>query len=127
MKKNLAGRDEILKFSDLPFEDVTIPDMGNLTVRISALNALDYHKAGAAINKMGDEYVRPIYVVYCAFDADGNRLFGEADIERVAKLSGVAIRQLSDVALRLNRASNEAVEELAENLSPTEAEDSLSV
>ena len=99
-------RDEILNAKDLNYEDVEVPEWGG-TVRVRAmmayerdeleLEALEAQKKPAAVRNL-----RARLVARCVVDADGKRIFTDADVEALGKKHGAVIDRLFWVAQRLS-------------------------
>lgn len=53
----------------------------------------------------------------CMVDADGNRLFGESDIDALGKKSGAALDRVFDVACRVNKIGPQDIDDLEGNSS----------
>ena len=62
------------------------------------------------------ENIRAKLVVRCAVNSEGNRLFSDDDVVKLAKKSGAAVDRLFDVAQELSGLTNRDVKELEKNL-----------
>lgn len=120
MSKSL--RDQILAISDLPTEEVIVPQWGGMKVWVRGLTAYE-RDAFEADNITGrgknrDVNLRGIrarLVALCAVDENGERIFSNDDVEALGGKSSAAVGRLFDVASRLNGISESDVEELAGN------------
>jgi len=99
-------REEILQARDLAYEDVEVPEWGG-TVRVRGLmayerdelelEALEAQKKPTAVRN-----VRARLVARCLVNAEGKRLFTDADAEELGKKHGAVIDRLFWVAQRLS-------------------------
>ncbi len=118
----LLGKDDILKRTDFPSEDIDVPEWGG-TVRVQGMSGKDRDafEAQVVIFRGGRDAGRDLrnfrarLVAKCVVDEDGNRLFTDADIEALGELSAMALERVFEVALRLNGMSEEDVKELTED------------
>lgn len=109
------SREAILAADDLGFEDVAVPEWGG-TVRIRALSGTERDKFEASIAGNGKrlrlDNVRAKLVVTCAVDAEGNPLFGTADIVQLGRKSAAALDRVFEAAKKLSGLTDEDVDEL---------------
>src|SRR4051812_7645511 len=96
----LLGRDEILAAADAQSEIVPVPEWGG-AVRIDGLTGTerDQYEAWIISGKGKNRDVnlrqaRSKLVMMCARDADGKRLFDEADLLRLGAKSALAMRRV---------------------------------
>lgn len=125
-------REAIFAIADLTYEDVEVPEWGG-TVRVRSLTAadrdayeaglLDQRGRGVRVNMRN---ARARLVALSVVDADGNRLFSEADVERLGQKSAAALDRVFDVATRLSGLAQRDLEELTEDFSPDQNGGSLS-
>lgn len=111
--------EQILAAADREHEDVDVPEWGG-TVRVIGLSAADrdaYEAALAATTK-GDatamarlQNFRAKLVVKALVDADGKRLFSDADAKELGTKSGKVIDRLFDVVRRLSGMGKDALEQ----------------
>ena len=111
--------EQILAANDREHEDVDVPEWGG-TVRVIGLSAADrdaYEAALAATTK-GDatamarlQNFRAKLVVKALVDADGKRLFSDADAKELGTKSGKVIDRLFDVVRRLSGMGKDALEQ----------------
>lgn len=111
-------RDQVLEAEDVRREEVEVPEWGG-TVLISSMNgrardAWEQSLIGDK-GKVNTENVRARLVAYTAVDEGGNRLFTEADVDRLGQKSAAALERLCKVAQRLNRLTEQDMEEVKGN------------
>ena len=111
-------RDEILGANDVRHEEVDVPEWGG-TVLIAAMSgkardAWEQSLIGEK-GKVNIENVRARLVVYTAVDEQGDRIFTDQDIELLGRKSAAALERCSRVAQRLNRLSQQDLEEAKGN------------
>lgn len=112
------SRDQVLEAQDLRREEVEVPEWGG-TVLIAAMSgkardAWEQSLIGEK-GKVNTENVRARLVAYTAVDEQGNRLFTNEDIERLGSKSAAPLERLCKVAQRLNRLSEEDLEQAKGN------------
>lgn len=117
----LLSRDQIFAVSDIETEEVFIPQWGG-TVRVKGLTAAerDAYEAGVMQQRgknieLNRRNIRAKLVALAVIDADGNRLFGNADINALGNKAAGALDLIYGVASRLSGFSAEDEEELAKN------------
>jgi hypothetical protein len=125
-------RDAILAAADMEAEEVHVPQWGG-TVRVRALTGeeRDAFEEGQLQGKGKNRTVRLAnirakLVSLCVVDADGKRLFSDADVAALGRKSAAALSAVFDVAARLSGLTEQDVEELAGNFSSTPGDDSSS-
>lgn len=111
-------RDDILEAQDLRREEVAVPEWGG-TVLIAAMNgrardAWEQSLVGEK-GKVNIENVRARLVAYTAVDEGGNRLFTDADIDRLGTKSAAALERCCKVAQRLNLLTEKELEDVKGN------------
>ena len=118
----LLGREAILGAQDIVTEDVTVPEWGG-SVRVTGLTGAERDRFEAAmvtLKKGGArgvnlENIRARMAALAIVDADGQRLFTEADVRSLGGKSAAALERVFKVARRLSGLTEEDVEELAGN------------
>jgi len=120
MSKYLT-REAILGVSDLPTEDVPVPEWGGV-VRVRTLTGAERDAfEGSIVEKRGKKMVvksdnmRARLVALAVVDEDGNRLFTDADVIALGKKSGAALARVFQVAQHLSGLTEDDVEELEKN------------
>jgi hypothetical protein len=114
-------KDAIIQVSDLPFEDVSVPEWGGkVRIRLLTGEEIDaYH--GSMFEMKGDKVIqnrdnfRTKLLVRCLCDGEGNRLFKDSELGLLAGKSGAVINRLYGIASRINALEEKAGEELEKN------------
>lgn len=123
----LLSKDEILTADDLDTEDVPCPEWGG-DVRVRALTGgeRDRYEMKAALSRKDgtDMDFRTEMVVRTIIDEEGNRLFTDKEMSRLAAKSAAPLDRLFDVVRRLSGMEEEATEEDAEGFGQTPGDDS---
>lgn len=116
----LLTADQILAADDLPTEDVDVPEWKG-TVRIRTLSGKERDAFEASIvqqkgrsTKANLENLRARLVAKCAIGEDGKRLFSDSAAVALGTKSAAALERVYEAARKLNRMSEEDVEELTE-------------
>lgn len=117
-------REAILTIHDSQIEAVEVPEWGG-TVYVRSMTGAErdwlegqvVQREGKSV-KLNHENIRAKVVMMTVCDADGIRLFTEADISVLANKSGAALDRVFQVAARLGRLREEDLAELARNFSP---------
>jgi len=111
-------REEILQAQDQRREEVKVPEWGGSVFIASmsgkARDAWEQSLIGDK-GKVNTENVRARLVAYTAVDEQGNRLFTDQDIERLGSKSSAALERLCKVAQRLNRITEQDLEDARGN------------
>lgn len=117
----LLSRDQIFAVSDIETEEVFIPQW-NGTVRVKGLTAAerDEYEAGVMQQRgknieLNRRNIRAKLVALAVVDADGNRVFGDTDVDALGNKAAGALDLIYGVASRLSGFSAEDEEELAKN------------
>lgn len=126
----LLTRDAILKSSDLPFDDVAVPEWGGV-VRVRGMSgrerdALEQQLVGADGKRRSVENFRARVVVMCAVDGEGKRLFTVNDVEALGAKSALALGRVFEAALRMSGLSPDDMADLEKNLEAGQSDDSTS-
>jgi len=121
-------RDQILASSDIQSALVDIPEW-DVTVEVRGMTAAARASLlqRAAVNGGGVDLTAmyPSLVIGCTFDPDtGERVFSEADFAAIGDKSGAAVERIAAEAMRLSGISEDARDELGNDLSATLSEDS---
>mgnify|MGYP003146601862 CR=1 FL=1 len=111
----MLNRDSILSSDDLPRELVQVPEWGGdcyvSTLSGSQRDAFEQSMVGKK-NKPNLDNVRARFAVLTICDADGVRLFGDADAKQLGEKSAAALDRVFAVAQRLNGFSSSDIDEL---------------
>jgi hypothetical protein len=112
----------ILSQADLPTKPVTIPEWKDaegkpLVVHVRTLTAdeRDTFEREQLDKKPGTRRIRASLAAKAVVDAQGNRIFTDADIEAIGKKNGNAIDRLFAAVFELNKMSDADVKELEKN------------
>lgn len=108
------SRESILDADDLSYDDVDVPEWGG-TVRVRALTGAERDRFEASIaggKKPSYDNFRSKLVVASVVDADGERLFTQADVQLLGKKSAAALNRVFEAAQRLSGLNDEDVDEL---------------
>lgn len=126
----ILTREEILsKGSQLAYQDVPCPEWGG-DVRIYAMSGSereDYENKFVVKDAKGKTTwqtppsVRELLVSCCARDAQGARLFTEADIATLSKMSASALIRCAEAAMRLAGLSDGDIKELTKDFETGQA------
>lgn len=111
------NRDQILEADDLKREEVKVPQWGG-SVLVSTMNgkARDAWEQSLVNGKgVNMENIRARLVAYTVVDENGNRIFSDADIEALGRKSGAALERVVKVAQRLNKLSDQDLEDVKGN------------
>ena len=128
----MLGRDDILNADDRPVTVLPVPEWGG-AVRLRGLTGEDRdawelwigaNKVGAT--EMNLRNARVKIVASCIVGEDGNPLFGETDIKRLAKKSARALTRVYDEACKMSGLTKEDVEKIEASLKEEAGDDSSS-
>src|SRR5215472_11906275 len=100
-------RDAIFNADDVVTEEVSVPEWGG-SVMVRGLSGTERDKFEAAITIQNGSKAtvnlrnfRAKLVVLSTYDNDGNRLFTDADVEKLGQKSASAIQRIFKVSQRL--------------------------
>lgn len=115
----LLSRDAILAAQDLQREQVDVPEWGG-AVLVSAMtgaqrDAWEQAIAGGPGGKVDLANVRARLVAACLVDEGGTPLFSAADLAALGAKSAAALERCVKVAQRLNRLTDDALEQARGN------------
>jgi hypothetical protein len=120
----MSIRDQILGANDRVREPIDLPAWGSPAVFVTVMSGTDRDAFEASIvsGKGKDvtqnlENVRAKLAVRCLVDADGARVFSDADAQLLGQKSAAELQKVFDVARKLNRLSDTDIDELAKNSS----------
>ena len=108
-------RSQILQAEDLPTESVEVPEW-SATVYVRSMSARDRDLFESQMMDLAEkgrrmENFRARLAVFCCVDEDGKRIFRDGDIAALGEKSGRALDRVFEVASRLNKMTEEAIEE----------------
>jgi hypothetical protein len=117
----MLNREAILAQSKLPTEEVSVPEWGgSVTVRALTGAQRDAFEAGC-IQQRGKKTERNLnnlrarLVALSVVDADGKRLFSDADAAALGELNAAALDRVYDAAARISGLNAKDQEELLGN------------
>ncbi len=132
MAKKFLTATDILGAVDIVSEDVEVAEWGGW-VRVQGLTGAqrDAFEAGLSQRKgkkvtTSMENIRARLVAASAVDEAGRSLFSEADVAALGKKSAAGLDRVFSVAMRLSGLSESDVDDLAENFTNGQSEDSSS-
>lgn len=88
-----------------PFEDVTLPEMGGVTVRLTAIDGIERARLAGISSKVADDSEAQLLFVNEVIAAT----MTDSTPEQVGKLPSSVINRLTPVAMRLAGIGEEAV------------------
>lgn len=110
-------KDQILAADDLGLVEIEVPEWkGSVYCRVMACSERDAYENEWVQNKhKGVDNFRSKFLAKCLCDEKGNRLFTDAEIDKLAGKSAKVIARLWDQAMKHNALTDKDVEELAKN------------
>ncbi|WP_119728335.1 hypothetical protein [Thermomonospora amylolytica] len=121
----LLTKDQILAADDLTTEDVEVPEWGG-TVRVRTLTGAERDRFEESMAQTRGKSVktnlanlRARLVALCVVDEDGKRLFSDSEAAALGRKSAAALDRVFEAARKLNRMTEEDVEELTEGFPET--------
>jgi hypothetical protein len=114
----ILSREQILAAQDLRREKVTVPEWGG-DVFVKALTGLE--RDGFDMSLIGADRkadllgARAKLAVRCIVDENGERLFGDDDVQFLAAKSATALERIGRVAQRLNGMGDSELEDIKGN------------
>lgn len=118
----MLTRDQILTVNDRKTETVSVPEWGgDVLVAVMSGEQRDIYESlitevdasGKARHKLDN--LRAKLVSCSLVDEDGNLMFSPADVQQLGKKSASALQRVYEVATRINRTTEDQVEEAAKN------------
>ncbi len=127
----LLTKEQILDASDLPHEDVDVPEWGG-TVRVRTMTGTERDAWESSISRVENgkavpdtHNLRAKLAVRVLIGEDGQRLFTRSEIDALAAKSAKPLDRIFDVAARLSGLSDAAQASAEKNSAETSA-DSIS-
>ncbi len=121
----LLSKQQILAAKDIETKDIEVPEWVG-SVRIRGLNGAERDEfEQSMVERRGKRYeanlrnARARLVALSVVDADGARLFSEADVNALGNKSASALNRVYEAARDLSGLTEADVDELAENFSGT--------
>lgn len=118
----MLTRDQILTVNDRKTETVAVPEWGGeVLVAVMSGEQRDAYESlitevdasGKARHKLDN--LRAKLVSCSLVDEAGNLMFSPADVQQLGKKSASALQRVYEVATRINRTTEDQVEEAAKN------------
>jgi len=134
-KEKALTATQIFEAEDLLSERVEVPEWGGyVIVRTMSgsekdrfqMATLTQHKGQIVTDLRKMKHFRTRAVSLCAANDKGERLFTDAQVEKLAKKSAVALDRVYTVASRLNGLAEDATGELEKNSEPSPEDASTS-
>jgi len=112
----LLDKSAILSHVNLKTEDVDVPEWGG-TVRVRELTGAERDRLEASVAGENKDFtnMRARMVAATCVDAGGKRLFSDADVVKLGKLSAIALDRVFWTAMRLSGMSSDDVQAAEEN------------
>lgn len=114
----LLNRDQILQVEDLKFDEIECPEWGG-SVRIRSMTGAERDTFEQAIvgsdKKANFNNIRAKLVATVAVDAEGKRLFTDADLKALGEKNAAPLNRLFTAAQRLSGLTEADVEAAAKN------------
>lgn len=113
----MLSKDNILSASDLPNEEVPVPEWGG-SVFVRTMSGIErdaFEQSIVDSKKRGLVNVRARLAVQVVCDSAGSRIFTDADADALGRKSGKALDRIFDVAQRLSGIGAKDVESLEKN------------
>lgn len=121
----MLTRDQILAASDLPREEVQVPEWGG-SVFIKTMTGTQRDTFESEFNRLGIINARARLAILTVCDAEGNPLFDAKDLLDLGAKSGAALDRIFTAAMKLNRMGKEDIEALEGNSNASPSADSAS-
>lgn len=123
---------QILETSDRPYEDVVVPEWGNVTLRIRAMSGAERDAWERSITRIEDGKAVPVtenfrgrLLVRCIVDPEtGERVFKDGHADALGEKSGDVLTRLTVIATRLNKLRAQDVEDLGNGSAHGQSADS---
>jgi len=126
----MLSREDILKCSDRASIMVEVPEWSGMVklMTMTAEGRDQYEQALYSGKGEGEalQNVRASLVAFCAVDDEGSPLFTSDDVQALGKKSANAVNRLFEAAQKLNKLTDEDVEDLAKNSETDPSADSIS-
>ena len=123
------NKEAILSADDLKQEIIQVPEWkGEVIIRTMTGEERDaFDSEMIRDDKKSFKNIRARFLSLIICDEQGNRLFDDKEIAQLGKKSAAALDRLFSAGQKLNRLSNDDIEELAGNLEPTQKDSSNTV
>ena len=120
------NKEAILSADDLKQEVIQVPEWkGEVIIRTMTGEERDaFDSEMIRDDKKSFKNIRARFLSLIICDEQGNRLFDDKEIAQLGKKSAAALDRLFSAGQKLNRLSNDDIEELAGNSEPTQKDSS---
>ena len=120
------NKEAILSADDLKQEVIQVPEWkGEVIIRTMTGEERDaFDSEMIRDDKKSFKNIRARFLSLIICDEQGNRLFDDKEITQLGKKSAAALDRLFSAGQKLNRLSNDDIEELAGNSEPTQKDSS---
>ena len=120
------NKEAILSADDLKQETIQVPEWkGEVIIRTMTGEERDaFDSEMIRDDKKSFKNIRARFLSLIICDEQGNRLFDDKEIAQLGKKSAAALDRLFSAGQKLNRLSNDDIEELAGNSEPTQKDSS---
>lgn len=114
----MLSRDQILALrvspSELTRQEVPVPEW-NDTVCVRVMTGVERDRFEVRLNETKRTNYRASLVAFTACDEKGVRLFTESDIAWLGELPATGLNRVAEVALKMNKFTDDDVKELQKN------------
>jgi hypothetical protein len=121
----MALKDDLFALS-LATKVVDIPELQKSLI-VKELTGRDRDKINKLAKKADDEIDSDkfsyLLVLYCTYDIEGNRVFEDADLDKLTDLPGGLLHKLRSECIDINKLGSKNYEEMVKNLSDTETKE----
>lgn len=112
---NIASKDDIRNWGKRKLYDFTSSD-GTITAKLQQMNAIELRRMLKSIKANGNDMTRPSMIAISVVNEEGNRIFGDDDIEMIEReFSLAAIAELGECIEAHNGMGEKAKEEAEGN------------
>lgn len=117
----------------VPVETITLPELGGDVVHVYGLSGVERDAFESSMTVQRGKKretnlanIRARFVVLVARDADGRRIFDDADVQQVGNLPASVLDRIFDLGRKLSGMTEADVEELGKGLESAPPASSLS-
>ena len=125
----MSIHDQILAADDIILEQVSIPELGDMTLYVKTMTAAERDSFEISCVKNGKQDLNNMRAKLCVrtlVDEKGERIFTDTEAEQLGKKSTKALQKIFNVATRINALTPKDMEELVKNSKPDQSADSSS-
>lgn len=119
MADNYLSADSILSVNDIKMESIDVPEWGG-RVCVRSLSGIDRDTwevyAQAEFQKVNKPVnMRAKLASLCLCDSEGNRIFTDAQVNKLAEKSAKALDRVYEAAISVNALSGEEIDAIEKN------------